>query len=221
MNERLNECWYKDVCQIETCSRSCVRFLEMSYLMDNSNIPKKRQLPDSLFPSDCDYDAFCRLNEIKKDIVDFVANGRNLYIASSTTGNGKTSWSLKLMLKYFDSVWPGNGFKVRGVFVHVPTFLSKLKDFSGKDTDFEKLKSVIPTVDLVIWDDIASTSMSNYDYSQLLVYIDNRSLNRLSNIYTGNFVDSASLNSKLGSKLSSRIFSSTTEVIEFKGGDRR
>ena len=73
----------------------------------------------------------------------------------------------------------------------------------------------------MVWDDIASTSMSGYDYSQLLVYIDNRMLAEKANIYTGNSDTKEMLEEKLGSKMASRIWGSQTEIIKFKGGDQR
>lgn len=218
--EKRSDCWYNRVCQ-ETCSNSCIRYLEMKYLMDNSNIPKAKQMPLSLTAPSCDLSSFKRLAEIKSDIVDFVYCGQNLYIASDKTGNGKTSWAIKLMCKYFDEVWAGNGFKPRALFIHVPTFLLKCKDFNNKDAEFEDMKNLLATIDLVVWDDIASTDVSAYDYSQLLMYIDNRLLNSLSNIFTGNYENKERLEKRLGMKLASRIWSDTTEVIIFKGGDMR
>lgn len=211
-------CWYKEVCTME-CKDNCLRFLEMSYLADQSNIPVRRLIPDKLWADKCDYAAFTRLSGIKSDIVNFVNNGRNLYIHSKTTGNGKTSWAIKILLKYFNEVWPGNGYKCRGVFVHVPTFLSQLKDFGNDDQEFSTLKRRLPKVDLVVWDDIGSTDLSSYDYSQLISYIDQRSLGKLANIYTGN-LDGELLETKLGSKLFSRVWQSS-EIIELKGGDKR
>lgn len=189
--------------------------------MENSNIPKVRQMPQSLTAPKCDIPSFKRLAEIKSDIVDFVECGQNLYIASEITGNGKTSWAIKIMLKYFDEVWAGNGFKPRALFIHVPTFLLKCKDFNNKDQAFDEMKTLLPTIDLVVWDDIASTDVSAYDYSQLLMYIDNRLLNGLSNIFTGNYDERTRLEKRVGMKLASRIWSDTTEVVVFKGGDMR
>lgn len=189
--------------------------------MDNSNLPKAKQLPAVLTAPNCDHDAFVRLAEIKSNIKDFVNCGQNLYLASDSTGNGKTSWAIKLMLKFFDVSWSGNGFKRRAVFIHVPTFLLKCKDFDNKDSEFEELKNALYDVDLVVWDDIASTDMSAYDYSQLLMFIDQRLLKGLSNIYTGNYADVNRFEKRVGTKLTSRIWSSETEVIIFKGGDMR
>lgn len=215
----LDDCWYKDVCTCEICNSNCIRYIEMSALMEYSNIPKNRQFPKSLSPDNCDYDAFCKLQDIKENIIDFVNRGKNLYIYSEITGNGKTSWAIKLMLKYFDNVWAGNGFKCRGVFVHTPTFLTKLKQFNIVDEKFEDIKKHLITADLVIWDDIASTDVSSYDHSQLLSYIDQRVLSEKSNIFTGNrSIDG--MEKALGSRLASRILSNSVQ-IELRGLDKR
>lgn len=216
-NER---CWYKEVCTRESCN-SCIKFLEMNFLMTNSNLPKAKQKVITLEAPIRDLAAYQRLGEIKADIYNFVQDGKSLYIASEQSGNGKTSWAIKLMHKYFEEVWEGNCLTERALFVHVPTFLMKCKDFKQYDPEFEKLKRLLLEVDLVVWDDVASTLMSPYDYSQLLIYLDNRSLSELSNIYTGNFPDREKLIEKLGAKLASRVWSTNTEVIIFKGGDIR
>lgn len=212
------KCWYKSVCSTE-CSDSCIRYLEMLSLLEQSNIPESKWFPDSLSPDDCDYDAFCDLADIKDDIATFVENGKNLYLYSDKTGNGKTSWAIKLMLKYFDTKWAGNGFKCRGLFVHVPTLLTRLKNFENPDMAIESWKSLLPTVDLVIWDDIASTNLSNYDHSQLITYIDQRTLNKKSNIYTGN-LKQLGIEKSLGARLASRVWNAS-QRIELLGGDKR
>ena len=218
------KCWYGSVCVVSDtaeCTPNCIRYLEMKHLMDSSQIPKNRQFPTVLHAPKCDYEAFCRLSEIKSNIDEFIADGKSLYITSETTGNGKTSWAIKLLTKYFDLVWAGNGFNTRGLFIYVPTFLLKCKDFNNKDAEFEEMKRAIADVDVVVWDDIASTNVSAYDYSQLLMYMDMRASSGKSNIYTGNIVGRDALTKALGSKLTSRIWSDNTEIIQFKGGDMR
>ena len=220
--ERNSECWYKDVClaDVSECP-NCIKFLEMQYLMEHSNLPKAKQCPQQLIAPECDTDAYRQLAEIKSNILDFVNDGRNLYITSACTGNGKTSWAIKLLLKYFDEIWAGNGFNVRGLFVSVPLFLLKSKDFKTTDTIFETLKKNMYVADLVVWDDIASTNMSKYDYSQLLACIDMRILEGKSNIFTGNFDTKEELEECMGQKLASRIYGANTDIITFKGGDMR
>ena len=216
----IDKCWYKEVCT-QDCYKPCIRYLEMSYLMAHSNIPTALQMPKKLIPDKKDVSAFDKLAEIKSNIVEFVEQGNNVFIGGKSAGTGKTSWSIKLLLRYFDQVWPGNGFRTRGLFIHVPTFLLKCKDFNNKDADFEELKKNILTADVVVWDDIASTEISAYDYSQLLSYIDGRCNENRSNIYTGNIVDEKDMFKALGAKLTSRIFSSSTERVIFQGGDKR
>lgn len=210
------DCWYRNVCTYDQCV-NCIRYSEMKYLMENSGLPKKKQKPIQLDGSR-DAKAFKTLAEIKDDIYNFVDNGESLYIFSEFTGNGKTSWAIKLLLKYFDTIWAGNGFRVRGMFVHVPTFLSKLKDF-----DNPLLKSYrdnLSNADVIIWDDIASTKLSDYDIQQLLIIIDARVSEGLSNIYTGNLTSHEALTKAVGDRLASRIWHTST-LVEFKGKDRR
>lgn len=213
------DCWYNDVCAVDRSCTGCVRYAEMAYLMENSGIPVNKQRPAELIPDEVDYDAFCQLQDIKLDIMDFVRSGRNLYLWSAHTGNGKTSWSIKMLCKYFNDVWPGNGFCVRGVFVHVPTLLLRLKDFDSKDESLDTLKRNLKACDLVVWDDIASTGLSQYDLSQLLMYIDERILNDKSNIFTGN-LSHTELSRVVGSRLASRMYNSSI-VVELRGKDRR
>lgn len=209
------DCWYRDVCTYDQCV-SCIRYSEMKYLMDNSGLPKRKQKPVQLDGSR-DPKAFRLLADIKDDIFNFVDNGESLYIFSEYTGNGKTSWAIKLLLKYFDEVWAGNGFRVRGYFQHVPTLFNTLKDFSKSH---EALKNVLETSDVVVWDDIASTKISDYDQQQLLTLIDSRVSDGLSNIYTGNITSHEALKKAVGDRLASRIWNMST-LVEFTSKDRR
>jgi len=211
------DCWYKDVCNKESCD-GCIRFLEMSYLMEASDIPITKQVPISLKPDDIDYERFVRLSEIKNDIVNFVTEGENLYLSSQHTGNGKTSWAIKLMLKYFDSIWAGNGLRARGMFVHVPTLIMRLKNFESPVP--EEYKNYLLNLDLIIWDDIGHSEISKYDYSNLLMLIDNRLLSEKSNIFTSNLTRKSELDKLLGVKISSRIWNTSTR-IELEGEDKR
>ena len=222
-NFNSDNCWYICSCgkaNTKECRASCIRYMEMDYLMQTSNIPKRMQYPVDLIPSKADINAFLKLKNIKDNILEFVGEGHNLYLFSEKFGNGKTTWSIKLMLKYFDEVWAGNGFKCRGIFINVPTFLTKLKEnISRKDANFEELRDRLLSVDLVIWDDIAATTLGDYDHANLLTYIDQRKLSGLSNIYTGNMEEQA-LRHALGNRLSSRVWNDSV-VIEFVGEDRR
>lgn len=214
---RNNQCWYREVCTYEPCA-NCVRYVEMKYLMEHSGLSKKRQRPIKL-NGVYDQRAFELLNDIRLDIVNFVENGESLYLYSEYTGNGKTSWSIKLLLRYFDQIWAGNGFRRRGYFIHVPAFLNKVKNFENAALR-QKLLHILTTVDLVVWDDIASTKLSDYDIQQLLMIVDQRIADGLANIYTGNITSRDKLEIALGDRLASRIWNTST-LVEFKGKDRR
>lgn len=216
-------CWYKNICNkydTNECNKNCIRYMEMDFLMNMSNIPKSNQFKNELIPNKSDLENFKFLKDLKDDIVNFVNNGENLYIYSKNFGNGKTTWAIKLMQKYFDEIWAGNGFTIKGLFVHVPSFLTKFKEvINKKDEDFEIMKQQLLDVDLVIWDDIAAGKLTDFDHTNLLTYIDQRKLNGKSNIYTGN-LDENELIEALGNRLKSRVWNDST-VVEFFGNDRR
>lgn len=214
-------CWYRGVCSQAPgkCSNTCVRFIEMATLCRLSNIPESKWRPVQLTAGD-DYDEFIRLKEIKYDIENWVKTGNSLYLFSDNFGNGKTSWSIKLMLAYFNAVWAGNGFRRRGVFVSVPEFLDRNREtINNRDEAFVELRQDILSCDLVVWDDITSTKLSEFNHAMLLNYIDARALAGKSNIYTGN-VDEEGMVQYLGGRLTSRIWN-TSEVIQFYDVDKR
>lgn len=221
----IEQCHYKDVCSIrkktpELCNSECPRYRAMHYLVNTSNIPKVLKYPPKLYPDKADREAFVQLAEIKKNMVDFVNNGQNLYIYSHNVGNGKTTTAVKLLLAYYDRIWPNNGYRDRGLFIHCPTlFVANRENISNPDIDHRELLNKLSTVDLVIWDDIASVAMKEYDYLNMLSYIDQRLSNGLSNIYTGNLSGDDLLKS-VGTRLYSRVWEGSKKV-EFVGGDKR
>lgn len=217
------DCWYKEVCKKYTRNEvnciSCPKFIEMRAMLSQSNIPEKKWKPQNLRPMD-DVVGFSELTMIKNDIKNWVESGKNLYMYSKTCGNGKTSWAIKLMQSYFDKVWAGNGLDCRGIFISVPNFLLKNKEIITKfDEDFVNLKNKLNEVDLVIWDDIAVSKLTEYEHSLLLAYIDTRILNEKANIFTGN-ADNNLMETYLGERLTSRVWSSG-KVIEFTNWDMR
>lgn len=217
-----NKCVFCEVCRKEECTESCIRFTEFDCLLRNANIPASRVMPNKLKlrPEDVDLEAFYSLADIKEKIVQFVRNGDNLYLYSNHCGNGKTTWALKLIMKYFNEIWLGNGYKPRGLFINVPTFMNDLRNnISQKSDKVEKMKKLIGEVDIVIWDDIGAVNIKEFDHLVLLSYIDQRIVEGKSNIYTGN-LSANQLEKTVGQRLFSRIWNNSTR-IELKGSDRR
>lgn len=215
-------CVYIDVCQKQTknCDKNCIRWAEMKYLLEASRVPSTKYMMKKLTPFKEDLEAFRRLNKIKQRIEQFVEDGENLYIYSTNYGNGKTSWATKLLGAYFNKVWAGNGLQPRGAFVHVPTFLRRNLEVIGKpDQDFEEFKQTIRSCDLVVWDDIGSTYITDYDYKSMLAEVDNRMLYSKANIFTGN-LNEEQFRKVLGDRLHSKIFRESI-CVEFLGADRR
>lgn len=216
-----SECWYREVCSLAPgeCKPSCLRYAEMLNLVKLSNIPKYKWKPEPLFAGN-DLEVFTRLKEIKSNIKEWVQSGENLYLYSAGFGNGKTSWALKLMLAYFNQIWYGNAFRCRGVFVSVPELLDRERQrIAGNDDDFERLREELIRCDLVIWDDISSIKMSDYNRATMFNIIDARILSGKANIFTGN-LNAQELYDVVGSRLVSRIWN-PSEILEFKGKDWR
>ncbi len=212
---RNKDCLYEKVCNNE-CSSTCIRYIQMNRLLELSNLPKCFQRPTLIYSTDNDHDAYVELANIKNNIEDFVHNGKNLYICSTTCGNAKTTWATKLMLKYFDCIWPGSYDETKGLFVHVPSLLLDLKKFGN----IPKYVSQIKEADLVIWDDLAFNKLTEYEHEQLLQYIDYRLCSNKSNIYTSNLVTLDDLKSHVGGRLASRVYNGST-VITFTSPDFR
>ena len=216
---RNSKCWYLDTCK-DDCDL-CTIYTQMKWQMENSGLPEAKQKSITLNITDSnlsDRQAFHRLADIRKDIVNFVETGKNLYICSDTNGNGKTSWAIKMLHTYFHHTAIGNYENLKGMFVSVPKLIIQLKDFNNPLS--AKYKKDLETVDLVIWDDIAITGISQYDYTQLFALIDSRMLSEKSNIFTSNIANEDQLSEILGSRLTSRIYHAS-EIIKFTGKDMR
>jgi DNA replication protein DnaC len=167
-----------------------------------------------------DLEQFKQLAAIEQDIVNFISNGKNLYLHSANCGCGKTSWSLRLTEAYFNKIWARSETKCRVLFISVPRFLLALKDnITAKSSYVEYIKENVFEADLVIWDDIAAKMGSEFELTHLLNIIDNRLALGKSNIYTSN-LNRQQLYTALGERLTSRIANMSID-IELFGSDKR
>ena len=216
------KCWYEAGCNLKTdfCEKTCHRYLQMNYLINNCGMKNADRFLKPISPAKIDVDAYLQLQEIKDNIVQFVEESRNLYIISHNLQTGKTTWSLKIMYKFFDEIWAGNGFVQRGYFIHVPEFVNKTKSFQYKDSDeFKKLDKAIKEVDLVVWDDISSLELNSNEQSFINMYIDKRMLEGKSNIFNGMYLDKEMGSKCLGMKLYSRL--NNCEMVSLMGTSYR
>lgn len=188
--------------------------------MDNSGLYPAQQKPIELFINNnnrADRESYKTLSEIRKNIVQFVDDHKNLYICGGT-GNGKTSWAIRMLHTYFHYCCQGNYENLLGMFVNTTDLLLKLKDFNNPLP--AKYLHNLENVDLVVFDDIGLTTTSQYDYTQLFNIINKRLMAEKSTIYTSNITEYDDLEEVLGSRLATRIYNAS-QIIELKGMDMR
>jgi len=213
-------CWYKKICDKSKCNDFCIRHYKMEYLVNAATLEGKQMFPIDLRPDSVDLPAFKRLREIKQNIKDFVENGNNLLLYSENTGNGKTEWSKKLLLSWFDSIWPFTELKCRGLFISMPMFISSAKENISKENEYYTyVKDNIFTADLIIWDELNYKEWSAFEQDLMLNIISQRLAMGKANVYTTNY-SLADIEKRLGTRLVSRIIGGS-ELVELKGSDKR
>lgn len=220
-----SKCWYKNTCPLKAsgkCDQFCIRHYKMSYLISQSLLGEKDKYPVPLYPDSdgTDKQEFIELKELSKNILDFVKEGKNLFLYSKITGNGKTAWAKKLLLSYFDKIWASSDLDCRGLFIDVQTLFNKLKDNISEENEYATfVRENILKADLVVWDEVGIKNITNYEHDNLLSFLNMRIDAGKANIFTSNLMD-ADLKNRLGDRLYSRIVLNS-KVIEFKGKDKR
>jgi len=216
-------CCWKAVCGLrntDRCGVTCPRYTKMHYLLGNSLLPKCWWVPKPFYVNEdsVDFDSHMSCVEIKKDILNFVKEGRQLLIYSRSSGTGKTHMSTRMLLAYFSKIWEDTPFKPRGLFIDSQKLLNDTKRFDSEYKDY--IMANIATVDLVVWDDMGvEESLTVPQFDMLFSIINERELNGKANIFTTN-KNPEELYKFFGEKLYSRIVRSAT-IIEFKSADNR
>lgn len=218
----MSKCYLYEQCNHKDCDKFCLRKYKMDSLYSAALMSEsqKKHITLRVDEDGTDLEQFKQLAEIEKNIVSFVSEGKNLFLHSSIAGNGKSSWSLRLIEAYFNKIWARSEPKCRALFISVPRFLLAIKDnISNKSSYVEYIKENVLEADLVIWDDIATKASSEFEASHLLSIIDNRIALGKSNIYTSN-LNRQQLYSALGERLTSRVANMSID-IELYGSDKR
>ena len=187
------ECYISDSCKKANCcdmnnTGLCQRLFRFNALLNNGLLTERQKIGCNLTLSgnDIDREKYEQLKEIKESIFSRVKNGENFYIYSTTTGNGKTEWSLKLLREYVRHIWAeAAADECRVLFISVPKFLISLKEnISHKSEYVEAIRASVYSADLVVWDDIGSKCGTEFEIENMLSIINARleSCN-LDNIY--------------------------------------
>lgn len=219
----MEECRLKDKCKkYPQCEDYCIKKFKIETLCDKALLTKKQRRYISLYidADGTDREAFKTLKDIEKSIKSFVSEGRCLYINSTHAGNGKTSWSLRLLNAYIEKIWAGSDLSCAALFVHVPQFLLALKDnISSRNEYAEHIKENILDANLVVFDEIGTKSLTVYEGEHLLSIINSRIDSGKSNIYTSN-LRPEELKEVLGERLYSRIVNNSYNIT-LLGQDKR
>lgn len=191
--------------------------------LENSNIPRRYLSDIKLRPCQSDEQSFMELNTIKLNIKDFVAQGNNLLIYSAHTGNGKTTWATKILVEYIKSVGRVS-FRDNcpGLFINVSNFLNKKKLAITDSSLAEEVKSIekrILSANLVVFDDLGVKDISAYEMNSLYYWIDDRTSNLKSCIFTSNLSPQI-LETVLDPRVYSRVINYSI-LKEITGGDNR
>lgn len=219
----MQKCYLRAVCNGKDCaSEFCLRKYKMDSLYSSALMTESQKQHVTLRVDEdgTDLEQFKQLAEIEKNITKFVEEGQNLYLHSSNCGNGKSSWSIRLVEAYFNKIWARSDGRCKALFISVPRFLLALKDsISNKSEYIDYIKENVLIADIVVWDDIAAKMGSEFELTHLLNIIDNRLALGKSNIYTSN-LNRQQLYNALGERLTSRIANMSTD-IELFGSDKR
>ena len=225
------ECIYKSSCKKKDCdiwqditNNFCMRYFKIDKILDNALLSQKQRKDIKLvLDSDkSDYESYATLNKFKESIMNNIEDNVNLYIYSEITGNGKTSWAIKLLTEYVKKNWINIQINSRPVlFINVPQYLLELKLNIRSQSEYVQIvQDNFLKADLIVWDDIGTKTASDFELEYLLSMIDNRQrLEQKIDIYTSNIIPTE-LQKYVGDRLASRILN-TSQLIEFKGQDKR
>lgn len=190
-----------------------------------ANIPPKFNYDDKLTPAEIDLEAFERLDKVRNGAYKFTKEGYNLLICSNNTGNGKTSWALKILYNYLIICSKRGEFKWKSpnaYFFNVPLyFLNRRRAINNEDyqrivdeTDYN-----VSHAGLVVFDDISSKALRDFDKDAFHAMVEERQLDNKASIYTTNSEPSNLINI-LDEKTYDRIVNNS-KVITLKGASNR
>ena len=193
-------------------------------LFDRSLLSEKHKL-DVQMRLDADMkdkESFEFLNSIQKNIEKFVQRGDSLYITSPISGNGKTTWAVRLLKEYIYKIWYKSDIECKVLFIHVPRFLLELKERMRKTSEYaDYILDNVQKADLVVFDEIATKVATEFEHEHLLNIVNTRIDSGKANIYTSNVSNDEFLQN-MGSRLYSRVISSSGDnIIELQGMDKR
>ena len=218
----IKKCYAKDYCKgfgTPKCTERCDFWWKLNTLYRKSNLPMRYRYNIPLRPEQIDREAFLKLKDYLDNVVDRVENGDSLYIYSENTGNGKTTWSSKIMNQYIRKVVAKSDLEHEVLYLNVSLFVEAMRNqYTEYSEDIARLREEAMHCKLLILDDIGAERPSEYVCERLYDLINHRYTNMLATIYTSNLTP-FELGDRLGSRIESRVRSA--EQIKLVGADRR
>lgn len=182
--------------------------------------------PCKLIMSPEDVQPMAVTQHVRQNISSFVANGQNLWIWSSTSGNGKSYRASVIGITYIlTQVLQGNKVENCIKYVYIPKLITdyELADMYSYDNDkrqqFLDYVDSLNDSDLVIWDGLGYGSDSRIETVIIRAIINNRLNSNKSNLFISN-KSLPEVNNIIGKDLYQRLNNSSL-IVSFSGPDLR
>lgn len=224
-----NNCFLHDRCKKfnnKECNLEdeifCIKLFKLDYLYNESLLTdqQRKYIALRIDADGTDRDEFLKLKDIESNIENFIENGESLYIYSSNCGNGKTAWSIRLIQSYFNNIWHKCDLNCKALFINIPRFLLALKDsISNENPYVEHIRKNVLSADIVVWDEIGTKAVTQFEHEHLLSLINARIDSNKSQIFTSN-LEPEELREAVGERLYSRVVN-LSNIIQLKGSDKR
>lgn len=221
----IENCWLASRCNKIDCDKEfCMKKFRTQTLFDKALL-SERHKEDVVMRLDADLkdkENFEYLSSIQKNIDRFVNKGDSLYIMSPISGNGKTTWAIRLLKEYINKVWYKSDLECKVLFIHVPKLLLELKERIRRPSEYaDYILENTAKADLVVFDEIATKVATEYEHEHLLNLINTRVDAKKANIYTSN-VSNEEFLKNMGTRLYSRVISSSGDnIVTLFGSDKR
>ena len=213
-------CWLADHCTKVDCGKPCIKRIKLEWFYHEGLITDKQRERIEFCHDERDAESFAYLSRLVRNIVKFVSVGGNLYIHSKQCGNGKTSIALRLAQSYLNHVWLISPLTCKVLFINVPRYLLEIKANISEPSEYvEHIRKNVLNADLVIWDDIGTKGLTQFEHENVLSLINARLDAGKANIYTSN-LSKEELRDSIGDRLYSRVYG-LSDDIELFGDDYR
>lgn len=223
-------CYVFNRCNHKDCDKDfCVRKFKLTELYNKALLSETQRYPLQLgvetLPNNIvhpDIEKFKYLSEdiCSNNILNFVKEGKNLYLWSVNSGNGKTSWAVRAIRCYLNRIWPSASLTCHALFIDVAEFLNAIKaNISAPNEYANYILTNAKQADLVVWDDIGHKAGTSFEINTMLDILNYRLNNKKANIFTSN-INPAELKTLLDTRVASRVTESSIQ-IELVGADKR